>query len=48
VAYVIEASGTPEGGWMPVSDPLPGSGGILHFLHTPASTPQFYRLRILP
>ena len=48
VAYLVEASGTPESGWAPVSDALPGTGGVLHFLHTPASTPRFYRLRVLP
>ena len=43
--YTVEASVTPGGGWSAVSGPLAGTGGVLEFLHTPA-TQQFYRVRV--
>ena len=43
--YTVEASMTPGGAWNAVSGQLPGTGGVLEFLHTPAAQ-QFYRVRV--
>jgi hypothetical protein len=47
VSYVVEAGPTPTGAWSAVSDTLIGNGGVLEFIHSPA-TQQFYRLRVEP
>ncbi len=46
--YLVEASNTPNGSWVPVSPELPGDGSMAHFTHTPPTTTQFYRIRVVP
>jgi hypothetical protein len=43
--YTVEGGSAPSGGWSAVSAPLPGTGGVVEFLHTPAAQ-QFYRVRV--
>jgi hypothetical protein len=46
--YVVETNSTLAGaGWSAASPVLPGNGAILQFEHTPAATPQFYRVRLV-
>jgi hypothetical protein len=46
--YVVETNNSPTGAWAARSPVITGDGAVQQFTDTPAASPRFYRLNLLP